>query len=131
MFSIVFAFLNCFFLCFTQNFFYTFSYDYTLCIIFLHAADRQLLLSSILCFHGIFLFCFKKVKLVPYLIQVTGLKLLPISTGCGIKKSPKKSYISRKWRNLNYSNLQILFPRNIPVSISSKSIKIDQETLEL
>jgi len=37
-------------------------------------------------------------------------------TGHGVrhkKQPPKKTYISRKRRNLNYSNLQILLPRNI------------------
>ena len=35
------------------------------------------------------------------------------STECGIKTTPKKTFISREWHSLNYSNLQRLLPRVI------------------
>jgi len=36
-----------------------------------------------------------------------------LCTECGIKHSRKKNYISRERHNVNYSNLQILLPRDI------------------
>jgi len=46
-------------------------------------------------------------------------------TGCGIKTTPKKTYISHEQHNLNYSNLQRLLPRySLSTSGSENSIHI-------